>query len=51
MSFVLLCVCALAQPISSEQNTPRLVFKHLLPTQIVAIGYINTISQDTQGFT
>lgn len=50
MSFALLCVCAFAQPVNSEQETPRLIFKHILPTQIAAIGYINTISQDTQGF-
>ena len=46
----LLTLCAFGQPMSSEQNSPRLVFKHLLPTQIAAIGYINSIAQDTQGF-
>lgn len=38
------------QPLAAEQNTPRLFFKHLLPTQIAAIGYISSIAQDTQGF-
>ena len=33
-----------------EQSSPRLVFKHLLPIQIAAIGYVTSIVQDSQGF-
>lgn len=50
MSLLLVCVTALAQPTDNERDAPRLSFKHILPTQIAAIGYINSISQDTQGF-
>jgi two-component system sensor histidine kinase ChiS len=50
MSLVLFCIPALAQPMDNERDAPRLSFKHILPTQIAAIGYINSISQDTQGF-
>lgn len=51
---VFLCVApvaiySVAQSIN-DQNTPRLFFKHLLPTQIASIGYISSIAQDTQGF-
>lgn len=43
------CYVCIAQP-ANEKNTPRLFFKHVLPTQIAAIGYISSIAQDTQGF-
>lgn len=48
MSLVFCCVCAAQQV--NEKNTPRLFFKHILPTQVAAIGYISSIAQDTQGF-
>ncbi|RZA09487.1 MAG: hypothetical protein EOO68_00700, partial [Moraxellaceae bacterium] len=50
MSFVSFYSYSAIAPLSNEQNTPRLFFKHLLPTQIAAIGYISSITQDTQGF-
>lgn len=39
-----------AVPPIKEQETSRLIFKHVLPTQVAAIGYITSIAQDTQGF-
>ena len=60
MSFVSLWVSAanlplVGEPAVSEQKigeqpAPRLVFKHILPTQIATIGYITSIAQDAQGF-
>jgi two-component system sensor histidine kinase ChiS len=53
ISFVSFPVYSAASPfdrLASDQNTPRLFFKHLLPTQIAAVGYISSIAQDTQGF-
>ncbi len=46
----LLALSAFAQPMKSEQHSPRLIFKHLLPTEIAGLGYINAIAQDAQGF-
>lgn len=50
LSFVAFSVHSAAQPIVNDQNTPRLFFKHILPTQIAAVGYISSIAQDAQGF-
>ena len=52
MSFFSFWACAHVADVSvaSEQPSPRVVFKHILPAQISAIGYINTIAQDNQGF-
>ncbi|RYY03630.1 MAG: diguanylate cyclase [Gammaproteobacteria bacterium] len=50
MSFAFCYPCFADQPPASEQNSPKLFFKHILPTQIAAIGYITSITQDTQGF-
>lgn len=46
----LVSLCVFGQPLNSEQSAPRLVFNHLLPTQIASLGYITSIAQDTKGF-
>lgn len=48
MSLAFCNLCVADQ--TTEKTPPRLFFKHLLPTQIAAIGYISSIAQDTQGF-
>lgn len=50
MSFLTFNAYSADPSLVNDQNTPRLFFKHLLPTQIAAIGYVTSIAQDTQGF-
>jgi two-component system sensor histidine kinase ChiS len=49
-SFFSFCVFAAVPPLVNDQNTPRLFFKHVMPTEMASIGYITSIAQDTQGF-
>lgn len=34
----------------NQDSAPHLAFQHILPDQVSAIGYINSIAQDAQGF-
>lgn len=43
---VLLSLCGAAQ----ADHAPHRVFRHILPDQLEAIGFINDITQDAQGF-
>lgn len=39
-----------AKPASADVSTPHYSFSHVLPDQVAAIGYINSIAQDADGF-
>ena len=45
-----LCTFANTAPSPQGSPPPHYSFSHILPDQVAAIGYINTVAQDSEGF-